>query len=137
LRLIAVAAVAGIVSGHATAAKPVPTITVTSCKIVTSASGNLGTQITIAWTGAGKVADPTFIQVYVETTHVDGTFTDAQQLRTDFTKAELKANKTAFGFGRANLVDTFTVTGAQWLDNTADTHKPIATSSAPVVCTTT
>ncbi len=135
--LFAVVAVASIASSAATAAKPVPTIAITSCKLVTGGSGSLAPQITIAWTRAGKLADPTFIEVYVETTHADGSFDDANTQRRGFTKAELKANETTFVFGGLGLVagDTVTVTSAQWVDDTGNTHNPpIASSTNPVAC---
>src|SRR4051812_25008607 len=136
--LVAVVAAAGIASSAATAAKPVPTITIASCQLATGGSGSLGAQITIAWTGAGKVADPMFIDVYVSVLHVDGTSDDINTQRRILSKADLKANQTTFVYPSLVLAatDAVTVNSAQWLDDTGNTHSPpIASSTKQVVCT--
>jgi|tagenome__1003787_1003787.scaffolds.fasta_scaffold20899868_4 hypothetical protein len=136
--LVAVVAAAGIAGGQAAAGKPVPTITIASCQLATGGSGSLGAQITIAWAGAGKVADPMFVEVYVSVSHVDGTSDDINVQRRILSKGDLKANETTFVYPGLVLAatDSVTVNSAQWLDDTGNTHNPpIASSTNQVACT--
>ena len=128
---ITVVALAGIASSTA-AAKPVPTITVVSCKIVLTPAGFLGTQITIAWSSAGKVKDPSFI--FADRTTVNGALSHTDELRRrNFTDAELKANEVTFNSGLVNDGDVTTIDAARWLD--ADSNVVVSSTGAPVPCT--
>ena len=129
---ITVVALAGIASSTAAAAKPVPTITVVSCKIVLTPAGFLGTQITISWSSAGKVKDPSFI--FADRTTVNGAVSHTDELRRrNFTDAELKANEVTFNSGLVNDGDVITIDAARWLD--ADSNVVVSSTGAPVLCT--